>query len=102
MLRAKAWVSNSPGPSPGLRESNGFYEELGCDVIHFPYQHFVTSKIPAVFNPHDLQHVHYPDFFSKTDFEWREVTFRAACRPAHTVVVHSDWVKKDVSPPYDI
>ncbi len=87
---------------PRLAGNSGFYERLGCQVIHFPYQHFVASSIPSIFNPHDLQHVHYPQFFSQADVEWREATYGAACRAARTVVVSSQWVKQDIVRHYQI
>jgi glycosyltransferase involved in cell wall biosynthesis len=76
--------------------SDGFYESLGCDVIHFPYQDYVYCRVPTVYNPHDLQHLHYPDFFSPGEIERREIIYPAACRAAETVVVASEFVKRDV------
>jgi len=87
---------------PGLGTSSAFYERLGCHIIHFPYQYFVISSIPSVFNPWDLQHIHYPQFFSPADVEWREATYGAACRAANTVVVGSEWVKRDIVRHYQI
>jgi glycosyltransferase involved in cell wall biosynthesis len=49
-----------------------------------------------VYNVHDLQHVHYPDFFSEEDLLWKEKTFRAGCERAHTVVAITEWVKQDI------
>jgi glycosyltransferase involved in cell wall biosynthesis len=100
--RGASWISNDAAGWPRLAQSNGFFEGLGCEVVHFPYQHFMLSRLPAIFNPHDLQHVHYPQFFSETDLTWREVTYGAACRAATTVVVHSNFVKQDVIRHYGI
>jgi glycosyltransferase involved in cell wall biosynthesis len=99
--RTRSWVAGSNN-GPQVVRSNGFYEKLGCSVIHFPYQQFIASDLPAVFDPFDLQHIHYPQFFSKADFQWRESTYSAACRAAHTVVVHSEWVKRDIMEHYQI
>lgn len=81
---------------------NGFYESLGCDVIHFPYQSFVNCALPSIFNPHDLLHLHYPEFFSQSTINWREETYPAACRAAHTLVVASQFVKNDIVERYRI
>jgi glycosyltransferase involved in cell wall biosynthesis len=87
-------------PPPGLRPkvptSDGFYESLGCDVIHFPCQRFTSCALPMIYNPHDLQHLHYPQFFSPDALAWRETIYAAGCHLAHTVVVGSQWVKQDV------
>jgi len=76
--------------------SDGFYEGLGCDVIHFPYQRFVICRLPAIYNPHDLQHLHFPEFFKPDTLAWRQAVYPAGCRLAQTVVVESRWVKDDV------
>jgi glycosyltransferase involved in cell wall biosynthesis len=100
--RASSWVSRSDALWALSTKSDGFYDALNCAVLHFPYQRFVSSAIPTVFNPHDLQHVHYPQFFSDADYRWREATYSAACRLAHTVVVHSNFVKNDVVRHYQV
>lgn len=91
----------SSAPSPPSTQfrvpvSDGFYESLGCDVIHFPYQDYAYCRVPTVYNPHDLQHLHYPDFFSPEEIERREIIYPAACRAAEMVVVASEFVKQDV------
>lgn len=82
---------------PRVPVSDGFYESLNCDVIHFPYQDYVYCKnVPTVYNPHDLQHLHYPQFFAPEERERREIIYPAACRAAQTIVVASEFVKRDV------
>jgi len=76
--------------------SDGFLENLACDVIHFPYQDFVLCSLPTIFNPHDLQHLHYPQFFKPSDIAWREITYRTGCHLSNTVVAGSNWVKRDI------
>jgi len=100
--QASSWISGTGKGWPRLAQSNGFFEGLGCDIVHFPYQHFVLSRLPAVFNPHDLQHAHFPHFFSATELQWREATYGDACRTADVVIVHCEWTKKDVVRHYDI
>jgi glycosyltransferase involved in cell wall biosynthesis len=79
-----------------------FYEGLGYDVVHFPFLSYEPCGLPAVYNPHDLQHLHYPEFFDQTDIAWRENLYPSACRSAHTVVVASEFVKRDVIERYRI
>ena len=52
--------------------------------------------MPTVYNPHDLQHLRYPQYFSPQLLAWREVIYPAGCHFAQTVVVGSQWVKEDV------
>lgn len=82
--------------------SDGFYESLECDVIHFPYQQFVITAMPSVFNPYDLQHLHLPQFFTPREIAWREVLYPAACRIAQKVTVASAWSKNDIVSQYGI
>ncbi|HEX7318035.1 MAG TPA: glycosyltransferase family 1 protein [Pyrinomonadaceae bacterium] len=79
-----------------------FYEGLGCDVIHFPFQSYEPCGLPTVYNPHDLQHLHHPEFFTPSEISWRENHYPAACRAAHTVAVASEFVKRDVVERYHI
>lgn len=100
----QAWRAMFPLAPPiiNLAESNGFYESLECDAIHFPYQRFTKTALPSIFNPHDLQHRHFPQFFDAYEIAFREATYSAACRAAHAVAVASEWVKRDVIQSYDI
>jgi glycosyltransferase involved in cell wall biosynthesis len=82
--------------------SDGFYERLNCDVIHFPFQEYVRCALPAVYNPHDLQHLHFPHFFSPEETRQREQIYGAGCREAHTVIVASQFVRQDVERGYGV
>ncbi len=93
---------NLPRYWPEVPLSDGFYEALGCDVLHIPNQPFFLCSIPTVYNPHDLQHLHYPQFWAPETIAWRETVFPAGCHFAHTVVVGSQWVKDDVIRRYRI
>lgn len=91
-------------PSNGVQVplSNGFYENLGCNVIHFPDQRFTLCALPSVYNPHDLQHLHYPQFFTPGTIHWREGIYQAGCHYARIVVAGSQWVKNDIIEQYGV
>ena len=91
-----------PARWPEVPISDGAYEALGCDVLHIVNQAFFLCAIPTVYNPHDLQHLHYPQFFLPETIAWRETVFPAGCHFAHTVVVGSQWVKDDVTKRYPV
>jgi glycosyltransferase involved in cell wall biosynthesis len=82
--------------TPSLPMSDGFYESLECAVIHFPHQCYVLCAIPTIFNPHDLQHLHFPEFFQPLYIAMRETSYRAGCNQAHAVVAASQWIKDDL------
>jgi glycosyltransferase involved in cell wall biosynthesis len=105
LRRLARWVRNfldTERASPTVPLSDGFYESLGSHVIHFPYQNFVLCAAPAVYNPHDLQHLHYPQFFTPATIAWRETMYRTGCRLARAVVVASEWIKQDIVRQYGV
>ena len=85
-----------PAPAGHIRTSDGFWESFKPDVIHFPYQAFTYTEVPSVFNPHDLQHVHLPDYFTSEERRRRDAVYGEACRLATAVVTASRFVKDDV------
>lgn len=95
-VRYMRQLMETPRVWPEVPLSDGFYESLGCDVVHFPTQSYVLCALPTVYNPHDLQHLHYPQFWTPQIIAWRETVYPAGCYFAHTVVVGSEWVKNDV------
>jgi glycosyltransferase involved in cell wall biosynthesis len=99
LLPAARYLQNLVSPPrhwPEIPISDGFVERLGCDVVHFPSVWFMLCNLPSVYNPHDLQHLLYPQYFTQGDLVLREVLMPAGCRFANTVVVGTQWVKDDV------
>lgn len=94
-----------PPPKPLWPEvpvSDGFWESLGCNVIHFPYQDHAVCALPTIYNPHDVQHLHFPQYFSPREIAWRETIYPAGCHFANTIVVASDWIKQDIIKQYSV
>ena len=92
-----------PGsPANVALEPNRFYESLGVALVHFPFQIFSYCRLPIIYNPHDLQHLHYPQFFSREDVAARESTYSVACRIAQAVVTDAKWVKDDIGRQYGV
>ncbi len=89
-------------PNIFVPESDGFYEALGVDLLHFPHQRFIRCSLPTIFNPHDLQHLQFPQFFSKEDAAWREAIYRAGCSHAQAIAAESRWVKGDIVRRYHV
>ncbi len=85
----------TPQKWPEVPISNGFYESLGCNVLHIPWQNYFLTSIPTIYNPHDLQHLYYPNFFTPQELAWKETMYHMGCRMARTVAVGSQWAKDD-------
>lgn len=83
-------------------DSGGFFESLDVDVVHFPYQDYIRCELPTIFNPHDLQHLHFPEFFPEERIAWREHLYRFACAQSRVVVAESQWAKDDLVKQYHL
>jgi glycosyltransferase involved in cell wall biosynthesis len=104
---AGRWVQRRGGPpavrEPRVRESDGFWEALGADALHITYPlHFFRSSVPTVFTLCDLQHRHFPEFFSDGHLRWRETVYPAAFQHARAIVTISGFVKQDLTRQYGV
>jgi glycosyltransferase involved in cell wall biosynthesis len=100
-------VWNRVSPSLGRRtvrlaQSDGTVERAGADVVHFPKQGAFLTAVPSVYQPHDLQHLHLPEYFTPRERLAREVTYRAFCAQAQAVVMMTRWGKDDLTRHYDL
>jgi glycosyltransferase involved in cell wall biosynthesis len=85
-----------------MAASDGSIERAGVNVMHFPMQIGFRTAIPTIFQPHDLQHLHLPEFFSPAEISEREVRYRALCDQAAIVVLMSSWGKNDIVARYSL
>ena len=90
-----AWTIQVP-------RSDGTIERAGADVVHFPQQSAFLTSVPSVYQPHDLQHLHLPQHFTPRTRLAREVTYRAFCAEARTVVMMTRWGKTDITSKYGL
>jgi glycosyltransferase involved in cell wall biosynthesis len=77
--------------------SNGLVEGTGARVVHFALQQGLATEVPSIYTPQDLQHRHFPGFFSRHEITWREAMYPALCRQAARVVALSRWGKRDLA-----
>lgn len=82
--------------------SDGYVESENFDLVHFPTPIGYVTSLPSIYQPWDLQHLHYPEFFSKTNIASRERLYRALCDQARYVCVQTEWSKSDVAEKYKI
>lgn len=95
---AKVW-SNRPDAlirSSKPPRSDGTIERLNADVMHFTSQSGFMTSVPSLYHPHDLQHVHLPQFFTRRTRRWRDDWYGALIKQASMVPVASTWTKHDV------
>ncbi len=96
--RARREAAEAPRPA----RSTGFWESLGVDVVHFPYQTMVLADVPSLYNPWDLQHLHLPELFDPHVIARREATYPVYCRHARAVITASRFTRQDVIERYGI
>lgn len=98
------WLYRSfvPAEKPELPRSDGTIERARIDLAHFTLQSCDITKVPCLFQVHDLQHVHFPEFFSPQAHLRREVLYRASCSQARLVSVMTRWGKEDLARQYGV
>jgi glycosyltransferase involved in cell wall biosynthesis len=101
---SKGLVERIPvvGPSRSVRSSDGTIEAAGVDVVHFPFQDAFTTEVPSLYQPHDLQHLHLPELFSRWQYQRRETIYRTHCERAEAVVTMTSWGRRDFIESYGL
>jgi glycosyltransferase involved in cell wall biosynthesis len=90
------------GPRFAIRVSDGTVERAGADLVHFTFQDAFVTELPSIYQPHDLQHLHHPEFFSAWERERRERIYRTHCDRARMVVAMTSWGKRDLIERYGL
>ncbi len=85
-----------------VSSSDGLIESTNIDVMHFTFQTAFRTNIPSIYHPHDLQHIHLPQFFSRHARIVRDVRYQTFCAQAQMVAVTSSWVKRDLLTQYKL
>jgi glycosyltransferase involved in cell wall biosynthesis len=88
-----------PVPTP---RSDGSLEALVPDIVHFPHQAAFLTSVKSVYQPHDLQHLHLPQFFTRRDRLTREKQYRAFCDQASLVAMATTWGREDILRAYGL
>lgn len=94
-----AWERFSPilgRRTYAVPRSDGAIERLEPDVVHFPLQAGCLTDLPSIYQPHDLQHRHLPEFFPPRHRMTRDILMQTLCERASAVGVASTWVKEDL------
>lgn len=76
--------------------SDGMAERSGASLVHLTMQAGFTTSLPTIYQPFDLQHLHLPRFFPRSERRWRAKTYPELARAARRVVVMSSWIRDDV------
>ena len=73
--------------NPHLRALR-FYNKLDCDLVHSvnSYIHPDLTAFPQVLTMCDLQHIHFPEFFTPEDWKTREDLYRSSSENAQHII----------------
>jgi glycosyltransferase involved in cell wall biosynthesis len=71
-------------------------ESFEPDLVHFAHQRGELTRLPSVYEPWDLQHLHHPELFAPAERARRERWYRSLCADAVVVVAHCDAVRRDL------
>jgi glycosyltransferase involved in cell wall biosynthesis len=82
--------------------SDGYLESQEFNLVHFPTQSAFLTELPSIYQPWDLQHLHYPQFFTSSEILLREKCYRAYCHRAIYVCVQAEWTRQDVIKHYGL
>lgn len=99
-VNARRWYDRSPEDRRSLADNQ--LRKMAVDLVHFPYQVCFETSLPFVYEPWDLQHEHFPDFFGEEELAWRRDHYQRACSQAALIVTATSWVKNDLVARYGI
>ena len=93
----RSWLGNLNLPvDHSLRKSDGTIEASRLDLMHFTFQSAFLTQTPSIYQPHDLQHRHFPEFFTRQQIERRDEKYATFCEQASIVAIMSSWGKRDL------
>lgn len=87
---------------PTRAEVDALLDRHGVDVAHFTYPVTWPTRRPFIFEPHDIQQHHFPEFFSPDVLAWRKKTYGHGVRNAAFVVCGTWWTKRDIMRCYGV
>jgi glycosyltransferase involved in cell wall biosynthesis len=81
-----------------LNPNRRFLNKYNLDVLHVPRQHApaYNLKYPVVISMHDVQHLHYPEFFTPIERIYRSISYYISLSEVSHVIVSYAHVKKDI------
>jgi len=100
-------LSESLGLAPVLSapmRSLAAYHRLDFDLVHSicGYTHPDLIGFPGILTINDLQHLHYPEFFSAEEYAEREKLYGESARRARHIICISEFTRQDVHLRYGI
>ncbi|MEM4326451.1 MAG: glycosyltransferase family 1 protein, partial [Candidatus Pacearchaeota archaeon] len=69
-----------------------------CQVLYCPYTILsaYNYSVPTFLSMHDIQHIHFPHFFSRTELLWRNMHFNSSARYANFFQASTNLIKNEL------
>ncbi len=87
-----------------MQSGRHFMNRQPIDVLHVPWQFspLYKLKFPVIITMHDIQHIHFPEFFPPRERIAKEIYFMHTLHDADHIIVSYKHVKDDLPKYYDI
>lgn len=81
-----------------LNPDRYFLNHYNIDVLHVPRPHSPAYRLkyPVVISMHDLQHLHFPEFFTPTQRIHKAISYHESIQESDHIIVSFNHVKKDI------
>jgi glycosyltransferase involved in cell wall biosynthesis len=99
---AQGAASRLGGASLQLPRSTGFVEGLGVDLVHFATPQAYLTKLPSIYQPHDLLYRSFPEQFAPVHARYRDHAYRAFSARASVVAVMTEFGRHEVLQAYGL
>jgi len=82
-----------------LNPDRRFLNRFNLDVLHVPRQHSpaYNLKYPVIITMHDVQHFHFPEFFSPVERIYKSIRYFTSMSETTHVIVSYSHVKNDLN-----
>jgi len=96
-------VCRQPLLTPEMRALR-WYNRLDFDLVHSPgnYSFPDMRAFPNVLQFHDLQHIHFPEFFTQDAWTERESGYRESVSAASHIICVSEYTRMDLHKSYGV
>lgn len=72
-------------------------DKYKIDIIHTPFQDSIRKpRVKSITTIHDVQELHYPEFFTSAERAYRAVNYKKYIDEADAVVVSYNHIKEDI------
>ena len=99
---AERYVRLTPHSESDDRAIDDFLKAQQIDVVHFGYAYNYRTTLPFIYEPHDVQHKTYPEFFTADELRWRDIVYGRGIASASFVVCGTRWTRNNIIEKFNV